>query len=324
MVQFATGSGLLGAVLAISRKEDAWNFWIKASMVALEERLGHRDEARKLKDESLDILRIDDALWGDVLDRATDRFIISVPPAVAAPPRIPEEIEMALTRVLDKLEPLLRSMGDNLRISHALHDRLDLIVDKLIDLNQRSELTWQQIRKLVPQEPDYQEVRGGIEASLADRLGDGWRLLKPGSRKDLVDAEYVFEQCTRWGTGWRMAVLGYCTTAERELKASVRAIKERVFPVANAVPATADTLGDLIEALEKLGTWLRKSKSYPPALKALLDSIDLLWQLNSIRIRAAHPTDKEVSREEAAWVKETLVGSWSDSLLNTILSVRLK
>lgn len=324
-VHFSVYDGLLTAAFAISQRQDAWNFRVKASMVAPEERLGHREEAAKLKEQCLDILRVDDDLWSDVLDKAMDTSLISPPATLLPASPMAEDLETALSRVLDsKFEPLLASMGDNLRITHALHDRLDLIVEKLIDLNQRSELTWQQVRKLVRQEPDYEEVRRGIEVSLASLLRETWPQLKPDSRKDLVDAEYVFQQCARWGTGWRMAVLGYCTTAERELKASYKAARGDLLSVPDTEPGTIETLGDLIQAVEKLGAWLPKSKPAPPALTALLNSTDVLKRLNKIRVRAAHPADREVSRDEAVWARDALLSGRSGPLLVTIIAAGLK
>lgn len=324
VLQYAIYNGLLQAGYASSEKQDAWNFWIKAYMSALEERLGHSEEASKLKHECLDILSTsaDDGLWSSLIDGAIERSVIVAPVTAPAASPVAEEVETALARVLDtKLEPLLRSVGDNLRMSHALHDRLDLIVDKLIDLSQRSELTWQQVRKLARHEPDYKEVRRGIQASLAGLLGDTWRQLKPDSQKDLVDAEYVFEHCTRWGTGWRMAVLGYCTTAERELKATYKAARHQLVAVPNQEAGPIGTLGELIQALEKLATWLPKSKPLP-ALEALLNSADAVRRLNSVRKRAAHATDQEVSRDEAAWVRKALLSKQPAPLLTTIVAVR--
>ena len=116
-----------------------------------------------------------------------------------------------------------------------------------------------------------------------------------------------------------MAVLGYCTTAERELPISYAAIRGQLFPVRDTQPTTTETLGDLIQALEKLGMWLPKSKPPPPAL---LNSLDVLKRLNVIRRRAAHPKKQRVSRDEAVWVREALLTSQSGPLLVTIVALR--
>lgn len=323
--EYALCQGLLQAAFAIREKQDAWNFRIKASKLALEERLGHREEAQELRGECLDLLRNNDDLLSVVLDQAIDRAVIPSPAPVPATAPMTEQIEMALTRVLDSgLEPLLKSMHESLQISHALHDRLDSVVEKLIDLDQRSELTWRQVRDLAHKGADYGQVRRAIENSLSSQLGDTWLSLKPASRRDLVDAEYVYQQCSEWGTGWRMAVLGYCTTVERELKAGYTAIRG-AFTVSEGESGSLDnTLGGLVQAIEKLAAWLPKTKPLPVPWRALFGSIDVLRDMNAVRIRAAHPKDKEVSRDEATWVRQVLVGGDSSSLLSNIVAVHAK
>jgi len=336
LLDYAVDHALLGTAFAISQKQDAWNLWIKASMVPLVDRLGRPEDASSLENECLDLLRdllhtnrllgihngLGLRLWDEVFGVVSKSV---VPPATPVALPLPEakELETALSRVLDsKLGPLLRSMTENVEISHALQDRLDFIVEKLIDLDQRSELTWQQISQSARQEPDYEKATRGIEASLEKRLGDMWRELRPGSREDLVDAEYVFQDCDRRRRGWRMAVLGYCTTAERELKASYRGVRGQLLPVTPAEPATHETLGDLIQSVQGLAACLPKSKPVPSSLEALLHSVDELWRLNGIRNRTAHP--KDVSRNDAVWAREALLGNKSGGLLATILAVRLK
>ncbi|HEU4760462.1 MAG TPA: hypothetical protein VFT91_10850, partial [Dehalococcoidia bacterium] len=148
-LDYAAYEGSLKAAFAVRQKQDAWNFGIKASMVALEQRLGRGEEAWKLKGECLDILRItaDDDLWSSLIDRATDRSAIAVPATVPAAPSM-AEVETVVARVLhSQLQPLLSSMHENLQIGHALQARMDFVVEKLIDLDQQSELTWQEIRR---------------------------------------------------------------------------------------------------------------------------------------------------------------------------------
>jgi hypothetical protein len=318
-------TGMVSASFVIAEKQDAWNFWIKASMVGLEQRLGHGEEASRLRDECLAELGINDDLWTEVLNRLGEKAVVSFPaPALPTGP-MSEAVETAVARVLQLgLEPLVRSMHENLQITHAIQDRIDFVVERLIDLDQRSQLTWQEVSRLARQEPDYEELRRNIEASLASRLGNAWLQLRPDSQEDLVDAEFVFGQCNKAGKGWRMAVLGYCTTAERELPITYAAIRDQLFPVGDTHVTTTETLGDLIQALEKLGMWLPKSKPPPPSLKSLLNSLDVLKRLNVIRVRAAHPKKQRVSGEEAVWVREALLTSQSGPLLLTIVAARPK
>jgi len=323
LIHLAVAEGMVRASFAIAKMEDAWNFWIKMSMVGLEQRLGHGEEASRLRDECLALLGIDDDLWAQLLNRLSEKSVVSFP-APALPTRpMAEAMETALARVLQSgLEPLVRSMHENLQITHAIQDRIDFVVERLIDLDQRSDLIWQQIRQSARQEPDYDELRRGVETSLASSLGDVWPELKPDSQEDLVDAEFVFGQCNKAGKGWRMAVLGYCTTAERELPITYSAIRDQLFPVGDTHVTTTETLGDLIQALERLGTWVPKSKPPPPSLKSLLNSLDVLKRLNVIRVRAAHPKKQPVSRDDAVWVREALLTSQSGPLLVTLVRVR--
>ena len=327
--------GLLKAAFAISERQDAWNLCIKASMVALADRVGPPEDASRLENECLDLLGdllhtnrllgthngLGMNLWDEVFGVVSKSV---VPPAVPLAPTPPaaKEIETVLSRVLDsKLGPLLRSMTENVKVSHALQDRLDFIVEKLIDLDQRSELTWQQISQSARQEPEYEEATRDIEASLKERLGDMWRRLTPGSSEDLVDAEYIYKHCCQRGRGWRMAALGYCTTAERELQASYRTVRDQLVPASAAETATVQTLGDLIQSVEGLGARRPKSKPAPSGLGALLSSVDELWRLNSVRKKATHP--KGISKDEVTWVRQTLLGNKSAALLATILAVRV-
>jgi hypothetical protein len=330
--QHALCHALLQAAFVISDKQEAWNLTVKASMVALEERLGRAEEASRLENECLDLLRqllhwsrlldINSALWDEVMG-VVGKSLVPLATAVAPPPPDLEEIQATLSRVLDsKLGPLLRSMNDVQGISHALQDRVDFIVEKLIDLDQRSELTWQRISQSARQEPDYEEATRDIATSLENRLGDMWRRLTPGSSEDLVDAEYIYRHCSQWGRGWRMAVLGYCTTAERELQASYRTVRDQLVPASAAERATIQTLGDLIQSVEGLAARRPKSKPVPPGLGAFLSSVGDLWRLNSIRKKATHP--KGVSQDEVTWARQALLGNKSGALLATIVAVRLE
>lgn len=339
---FGASNAKLQAAFVISQNQDSWNFWVKTSIVAIEERLGHGDEAARLKDECLDLLRFNDRLWSDAFGSTASRSVLALP--IPLSPVIPatgtlstatptvETLEFTISRVLSPhLEQLLKLARQNLQISSrtslstsALHDRMDFVIETLVDLDQRSKLTWRQVSKMAHQEPDYPEMRRGIETSLAARLGSVWGLLKASSRQDLVDSEYVFQHCTRWGSGWRMAALGYCTTAERELRASYKLVVSRLFAVPAGDKASKETLGDLVKLLENFKARLSKHQSLPPGLSTLLDSIGALWKLNDIRIRAAHSTPQELSGDDAIWLKEILLDQPENCLLLTIVAVRLE
>lgn len=221
----------LNAAFNISEKQDAWNFRVKVALAEVEKRLGHTEETRSLRKACLDLLDMNDDLWNDLTVPPTSKSIAFVRASARSSQSVVEEFEATLNQVLDrvldsKLEPLLKSV----EITHGLHDRLDFVVEKLIDLDQRSALTWQHIRQSALEEPSFEERKSSIESSLASLLGAIWRRLDADSRDDLVVAEFVFRQCAGFGSGWRMPVMAYCTTAERELRHTTSRRGNSSFP----------------------------------------------------------------------------------------------
>ncbi|GEM_PF-4385949 len=333
-------SAALEAAMGIDEGKDEWNFRIEAWALTIEQRLGHEEIVRKLKDECLGLLRSNENLCIKVLGAAVAGSVVgtptSLPPIIltsGTPTSAPSDITSIgsmLSRLLrSELEPLLGYMNQNLQLSSqvlqitsATQERMDLVIDRVIDLDQRSRLTWAQVSQIARREPDYGEMRRRLEASLAVRLSSAWGSLKTSSRKDLIDSEYVFQHCSKWGSGWRMAALGYCTTIERELRASYPIIVRRLLGSTALDQQSKGNLGDLIRRLEALKGLVSKHK--PPSLvvSTLLNSIEVLWKLNSIRIKAAHPKEQEVSGNDIVWLENTLLGQ--PSLLVAILAVRVE
>src|SRR3990172_6246044 len=70
------------------------------------------------------------------------------------------ESEERLRRVLRaELQPAsghLQAIRDRV---DAVHSRLDLIVEKLLDLDQRSELTWEQVREWAKKSPEAEKAK---------------------------------------------------------------------------------------------------------------------------------------------------------------------
>jgi hypothetical protein len=315
--ELAIYAGLFQAAREMQDRRALWNFWISVSVLRIHKRLGQQTELEAARHDCLEVLHLDDKL----LDQVLDGWLSSGPaPAsiLPAPVPVPQEMQRALAAVINAgLEPLLKSMGENLRVSHAIHDRIDLIVENLIDLSQKSDLTWQEVKRLVKQESDYKDTRRDIQQSLEARLGSMWGTLKPASRNDLIDAEYVFAQCTNWGTGWRMAALGYCTAVERELKATYNEILERFAPASGSRDKAS--MGELLAKLEAIVNLLSKDK-VPRKLPNLIARRGELDRLNKIRNSAAH--GKDVTNPEVSWVRELIVGGGRTELLSIVLAAR--
>jgi hypothetical protein len=197
--------------------------------------------------------------------------------------------------------------------------RLDLIVERLIDLDQRSEMTWEQVREWAKKSPEGEKakIRDGLEAT----LGHVWSKLEPGSQEDLIDAKVVSAECSRVGSAWRCAAIGYCTAVERELKKTVEHIRER-FPTPSI--AKAEMLGEQIEALRTIGEWALKAKGLPEAVRSVSsrESINRLWELNAIRRAAAHAG--KVTQTNVERIQHLLLGSErkTQPLLGVIVSAR--
>jgi len=224
----------------------------------------------------------------------------------------------------ERLRYLLRSELEAVRadiksLSESAHGRLDLIVEKLLDLDQRSELTWEQVREWAKNSPESEKA--SIRARLEAALGGAWGMLEQASQDDLIDSEVVLAECKRHGSGWRCAAIGYCTALERELKRTVECLTQSTL--ARPTEGVA-MLGELIEAIRKLGAWLRQPKGSGRAVRSISGGQFLahLEELNSIRKRTAHPqkvTQTDVQRLQALLLGP---GANTDPLLAVVVGAR--
>lgn len=197
--------------------------------------------------------------------------------------------------------------------------RLDLIVEKLIDLDQRSEMTWEQVREWAKKSPEGEKAK--IRDDLEATLGHVWSKLEPGSQEDLIDAKVVSAECSRVESAWRCAAIGYCTAVERELKKTIEYLTGKIL----AVPSGEDeTFGWLIKQLTGPMTWARKDKGLSEAARLLLDGgyTKRLWELNAIRKRTAHP--HEVIEQDVLRMQELLLrpANKAQPLLAVIVQAR--
>jgi hypothetical protein len=224
----------------------------------------------------------------------------------------------------ERLRYLLRSELEAVRadiksLAETAHGRLDFIVEKLIDLDQRSELTWEHVREWARKWPDAEKA--SVRVSLEAALGDAWNMLEPASQEDLIASQLFSAACKRYGSGWRGAAIGYCTAAERELKKTIEYLTGKIL----AVPSGEDeTFGWLIKQLTGPMTWARKDKGLSEAARLLLDGgyTKRLWELNAIRKRTAHP--HEVIEQDVLRMQELLLrpANKAQPLLAVIVQAR--
>ena len=202
----------------------------------------------------------------------------------------------------ERLRDLLHS---ELKPVQALHNRTDFIVEKLIDLDQRSELIWEQVRESAKRLPETE--RANIRIRLEAALGDAWGRLENESQEDLIDAEVFSAECKKHGAGWHGPATSYGRAMERELKKSVEYLRARI----GAGPiGKVETLGKLIEDLPELGKWTRNDKRLSSAAARLTSDPEYnyrLHELNNIRTRAAHPKKQKVSRADVLRMQRLLL-----------------
>lgn len=218
----------------------------------------------------------------------------------AAPLLSEERVRHLLHSELEPVQADLRAIRG---LGEGAHGRLDLIVEKLIDLDQRSELTWEHVREWARKSPDAEKAN--VRVRLEAALGDAWNILEPDTHEDLIASQLFSVECKRYESGWRGPAMGYCTAAERELKKTVEYLRER-FPTPSI--EKAETLGEQIEALRKVGAWALKAQGLPEAVHSVSsgESINRLGQLNKTRIRAAHP-QKRVTEEDVVRIHDLLL-----------------
>lgn len=270
-----------------------WNLQITVWMEQAQRAVGRTKEAETLRSECLEVVMYNDDIWSRVAETIKrDQREIALMPRTSGREEF-SALRTLLNEALEsKLEPVLTAVKQTLQTGYAVQDRLDLVVERLIDLNERSKLTWAAVREKAREEPDYREQRDRISRKLGETLSATWRELRSQSQTDLVDAEFVFEQCKKVDAGWRMAIMGYAVVLERELRASYPSITERLL----GTPGTnvPKKLGDFIDALRKSAA--RFKNHTDPSLRALFDSLDLIAEINDRR-NAAHASGEIDARD---------------------------
>lgn len=255
---------------------------------------------------------------GDVQLDAGDHFSEYLSPFVANFNKIAAYLEgrrkapspqasVTLSQMRELLRPAeehLRTIGNRVE---AMHGRFDLAFEKLIDIDQRSDLTWRKVRDLakVLTEPEKSTIRD----SLQEVLGDTWDKLAPESQEDLIVAEVVSTTCSRIGSGWHSAAIGYARVLERELKKTVKYFRER--KVLSASPGKG-TLGELIGALKNLRAFEAASvDKLTGDAHLIFEPRQITWleKLNDISVRAKHPKEPIVSKADVRNMQKLLLSS---------------
>jgi len=321
--EYAAGRAMVEITFDIREIQDAWNFWITACLIPVEERMGHEDQVALLKDRCLELLRSDDYLWREVM-RPPRMMLPAVPERGIAPWRGAEGAQTVRASFPADIVDWLKGAGGISAAVESIQSRLDLVVEKLIDIDQRTQLTWERIRELLDCDPQHEQAKDRIERSLAAELGETWAKLESATREDLVDAEFVFEQCSRWRSGWGMAVVGYFTALERELTTTYL-LFANVLGIPSGRAQETKTLGQLARQIQEAAQ-VRASKtgSLPAGAQVLLQAAQAVRRLNSVRRRATHPADRKCSEDDAGRVRQAVLkqsGSCAP-ILATLISAR--
>lgn len=197
----------------------------------------------------------------------------------------------------------LRLLQEIKELGEAAHSRMDGMVEKLIDIDQRSELTWERVRQRGKESPEAEQA--SISSGLEARLGHAWSALEPVSQKDLICAKkMVSADCEEGRLDWYYPAMGYGKVTECELKKSMDYLK-KVFGLS---PGKKETLGELIHALRDLAGLAGSPKELSNGGRVLLEQrhISLLHKLNKINTRAKHEV---VSRAEVLRMEHLLLES---------------
>lgn len=211
------------------------------------------------------------------------------------------------------------ALGEMTGLLRASDRRMDNLVEKVIDIEQRVNLTLGAVSQLAGVEPPaerayVEELRLGLAAV--------WESLDPQTRAELVDAEIRVADCQRTGSGWRDVALNYANAIERELKITLDRMRQEVFHV--TAGGTSETLGQLIHSLGDYSKVDRKLLS-PNAISLVWDGYDsLLFELNDIRKRI-HPPRKPVDRHAGQRAKSLVLdpqGGHDKALLVAIVEAR--
>jgi hypothetical protein len=213
------------------------------------------------------------------------------------------------------------ALGQMTELLRASDRRMDNLVEKVIDIEQRIDLTWGAVSQLARVRPPAE--RAYVEGELRAGLGAVWESLDPLTRGELVDAEVLVAECQRQGSGWRNVALGYAVAIERELKITLDRMRKEVLHT--TASRRSETLGQLMHSLGEY------TKIGPKSLSANVRSLvqggynSLLSELNEIRIKTAHSGVEPVGRSDVQRAKSLLFerqGSHDKPLLVAVVEAR--
>lgn len=212
----------------------------------------------------------------------------------------------------------IREMTELLRASER---RMDNLVEKVIDVSSVIDLTWGAVSQWARVKPEAE--RAYVEAELRAGVGAVWDSLDALTRQVLVDTEVLVAECQRQGSGWRNVAVGYAVAVEHELKITVDRMRQEVLHT--SAGRRSETFGQLIESL---AAYMKiDGKSLPANVRSLVrgDYTTILFELNDIRSRTAHPKPKPVNRADVHRARSLLLepqGKDHKALLVAIVEAR--
>lgn len=327
-----------------------WNAQVAGDMVAVLQHRGQQDEADRVCDSVVsDVLeylhRVQQDDYEAVVELLLEDVVSSSAGLFAADilsRRIDERrsgsnatstVERAIDRALERhLRTIKVSLGQiqsgvqkTVEISEetreigkrterkvdTVHDRLDGVMETLIELRLRWEQIQQAVGSLVPA-----YVQEAVARELAGRLGAVWHELGPDTRRCLVTARMLMAWCQNRENGWQYPVLGLCEAVERELQRTLGPLgAQRPLP---ANEASRRGLGEWVR-------WLRHfTESDPGHLWAasLRDLWPLLDEVRRLRNVAAHASRHRIAGKQARRLEAIVLGDGHDGLLARLVALR--
>ncbi len=210
---------------------------------------------------------------------------------------ITEETQEIATRSESKIDPM--------------HDRLDNIVEMLIDLH----LEWGQIQRAISQLVPVQEQEAA-ERQLASRLGPIWNNLTPETQDCIVTATMLMTWRQNVRAGWQYPVLGLWEAVERELDRTLEPLR-RKYRLSAAQVAKDKRF--------RWEDWLsRFAETNPshPLVPALLDLVADIRTARELRNAAAHAARARVSVAQAKAMDDIVLGPRGNGLLAKLVAIR--
>jgi hypothetical protein len=210
------------------------------------------------------------------------------------------------SEICSGMEPVRRDLQSIRDLGEAAHSRMDGIVEKQIDLDQRSERIWERVRQLAEASPEAEKA--SICCGLKALLGHVWNDIERDSQEDLIYAKIAAVECERGRLDWYSPAVGYGRVAARELNKSVNHLRHTIFRVSTA---RDEMFGKLVEALTRIAAEAREEDELSTSARLLLQpqSIKRLRRLNRVRNRAAHPARRKVLQSDVREMEKLLLES---------------